>query len=65
MAPLLGARPVSRTEGTAALDQLIKAGDIDDDAVIAYLLRRAYRDEWLYDPAVSLYPTRSWSPLDD
>jgi hypothetical protein len=44
---------------------LIKAGDIDDNAVIAYLLRRAYRDEWLYDPAVSLYPTRSWSPLDD
>ena len=34
-------------------------------AVITYLTRRAYRDEWLYEPAVSLYPERTWSELDD
>ena len=65
MTPLIGARPANRAEGTAVLDQLISAGDIHDNAVITYLTRRAYRDEWLFEPAVSLYPTRSWSALDD
>ena len=40
-------------------------GSVDDAAVITYLTRRAYRDEWLYEPAVSLYPERTWSALDD
>lgn len=65
LTPLLGARPASRAEGMAALVDRIEADDIDDDAVIGYLTRRAYRDEWLYAPAVSLYPERRWSPLDD
>ena len=65
LAPLLGHRPSSRSEGMAALDQLISQDEIDDNAVITYLTRRAYRDEWLFEPAVSLYPTRSWSALDD
>jgi hypothetical protein len=65
LAPILGHRPSSRSEGMAALDQLISQDEIDDNAVITYLTRRAYRDEWLFEPAVSLYPTRSWSALDD
>ena len=63
--PLLGSRPVSRQEGMDALNERILSNEIDDTAVIAYLTRRAYRDEWLHDPAVSLYPTRTWSKLDD
>lgn len=65
MTPLLGSRPATRAEGTATLDHMINEGEVDDDAVITYLTRRAYRDEWLFEPAVSLYPTRSWSALDD
>jgi hypothetical protein len=48
-----------------ALNEQILGDEIDDTAVIAYLTRRAYRDEWLHEPAVSLYPTRTWSKLDD
>ena len=65
MTPLLGSRPATRAEGTATLDRMINDGEVDDAAVITYLTRRAYRDEWLFEPAVSLYPTRSWSALDD
>ena len=63
--PLLGHRPGSRAEGMADLVARIEADEVDDDAVIAYLTRRAYRDEWLHEPAISLYPTRTWSELDD
>lgn len=65
LTPLLGARPATRAEGTVELDRIINEGDLDDAAVITYLTRRAYRDEWLFEPAVSLYPARNWSPLDD
>ena len=65
LTPLLGARPATRAEGTVELDRIINEGDVDDAAVITYLTRRAYRDEWLFEPAVSLYPARNWSPLDD
>ena len=67
LAPVLGARPATAADGLKALDELITVGDLDDDtdaAVITYLLRRAYRNEWLYEPAVSLYPERTWSELD-
>jgi hypothetical protein len=32
--------------------------------VVAYLTRRARRDEWLWAPAASLYPDRRWADLD-
>ena len=38
---------------------------MDDAATITYLTRRSYRDEWLHAPAVSLYPDREWSKLDE
>jgi hypothetical protein len=62
---LLGTRPTDVGEGFAALDKAIRGGALDDAAVITYLTRRAYRDEWLYAPAVALYPERVWSKLDD
>jgi hypothetical protein len=64
MAAVLGDRPADRSEGTAALDALIASGSFDDAAVITYLTRRAYRDEWLHDPVVARYPERRWSPVD-
>lgn len=65
LAALLGRRPVSRQQGMADLVRSIDEDEIDDAAVITYLTRRAYRDEWLHEPAISLYPTRTWSALDD
>jgi aminoglycoside phosphotransferase (APT) family kinase protein len=62
---LLGSRPATMAEGFAALDDAIRAHSLDDVAVITYLTRRAYRDEWLYAPAVALYPERVWSRLDE
>ena len=62
---LLGTRPSSRAEGTRLLDEAIRAESLPDAGVITYLTRRAYRDEWLHQPAVSLYPERTWSALDD
>ena len=47
-----------------ALDQAIAAEKLDDEPLLQYLSRRAYRDEWLYSPAVELYPGREWSALD-
>lgn len=65
MGALLGTRPASVAEGLSQLDAAISAGTLDDHATLTYLTRRAYRDEWLYSPAVALYPDREWSALDD
>ena len=53
-------------EGEGAAEQLdvSMAGDFQDQVVIDYLLRRAYREEWLYMPAVNLYPDRNWAAID-
>ena len=64
LADLLGTRPATRAEGLHALDELIRTEQVDDDAAITYLTRRALRDEWLHEPVVSLYPQRTWSALD-
>jgi aminoglycoside phosphotransferase (APT) family kinase protein len=61
---LIGARPVDVSEGLQQLDVGIAERRFEDDDVIRYLTRRAYRDEWLHAPAVELYPARTWSPLD-
>ena len=37
---------------------------LEDEPLIQYLARKAYRDEWLFGPAVALYPERRWSELD-
>ncbi|MBT4518973.1 MAG: phosphotransferase family protein [Halieaceae bacterium] len=61
---IVGRRPASLSDGFRAFDEVIKTGRFDDEVVIRYLLRRAYREEWLYLPAVNLYPERRWADLD-
>jgi hypothetical protein len=61
---LLGHRPSSLPEGLNELDAGIGAGTLADGAVLRYLTRRALRDEWLWAPAVELYPNRQWAPID-
>ncbi len=64
MALLLGNRPGTVAAGNAALDAAIRAHQIEDALMIEYLTRKAYRDEWLYAPAVAIYPDRKWAALD-
>jgi aminoglycoside phosphotransferase (APT) family kinase protein len=61
---VLGHRPASVPAGLAELDGRIEAETVDDAEVVRYLTRRALRDEWLWAPAVSLYPDRQWAPID-
>jgi aminoglycoside phosphotransferase (APT) family kinase protein len=61
---LLGRRPDSVEEGLRTLDTGIRERRYDDDDLIRYLTRRSYRLEWLYAPAVSLYPDRRWASLE-
>jgi aminoglycoside phosphotransferase (APT) family kinase protein len=61
---LLGKRPATGEEGVRALDAAIRSRALPDEKVVPYLTQRAYREEWLYAPAVALYPERSWSALD-
>jgi aminoglycoside phosphotransferase (APT) family kinase protein len=64
LAALLGSRPASATGGLAELDAALQVGGVDHGEALRYLARRAYRDEWLHAPAVSLYPERNWSAID-
>ncbi len=65
MAALLGTPPESIEAGNAALVEGIRAERFDDAALVPYLARKAWRDEWLHQPAVdALYPGRRWSVLD-
>ena len=61
---LLGRRIRTAAAGIDALNTAIRARRIDDERMIRFLGRRAYRLEWLYAPATQLYPNRSWSALD-
>jgi hypothetical protein len=64
LTPLLGGRPSSAKAGLAELDAALRGQALDHADVLRYLARRAYRDEWLYQPAVTLYPARNWSAID-
>jgi aminoglycoside phosphotransferase (APT) family kinase protein len=64
LTPLLGTRPATASAGLADLDQLLRDQRVDHADALRYLARRAYRDEWLHEPAVTLYPERRWSPID-
>jgi aminoglycoside phosphotransferase (APT) family kinase protein len=61
---LLGRRPRNLAEGRRALDRAVRERALGDEAVVRYLTRRAYRDEWLHAPAAALYPNRRWSEID-
>ncbi|MCX2983154.1 phosphotransferase family protein [Halieaceae bacterium IMCC14734] len=47
-----------------ALVSAIEAEQLNDEKLLQYLARKTYRDEWLFAPAVALYPERQWSSLD-
>jgi aminoglycoside phosphotransferase (APT) family kinase protein len=64
LAGVLGRRPNSIEQGLQEMDTRVGDGSLPDEAVIPYLTRRARRDEWLWAPAVSLYPDRHWAELD-
>jgi aminoglycoside phosphotransferase (APT) family kinase protein len=64
LAALLDKRPTHLAEGLAALCDAIREHRLDDAAVIRTLARKAYRDEWLYAPAVAYYPGRRWAEID-
>ena len=61
---LLGKRPNDLETGQRELTRAIRQHRFDDDVVIQTLARKAYRDEWLYGPAVEKYPDRVWSDFD-
>jgi aminoglycoside phosphotransferase (APT) family kinase protein len=61
---LLGAKQASMEHAFRALEHAIAESRLDDEPLIRYLARKAYRDEWLFAPAVALYPDRRWSELD-
>jgi aminoglycoside phosphotransferase (APT) family kinase protein len=61
---LLGSSETDYRHATDALNAAILAEQLDDAALIPYLARRAYRDEWLHWPVTRLYPDRRWSQLD-
>ncbi len=61
---LLGSKPTSVDQGNADLCAAIRAGKLEDAALIRTLARKAYRDEWLYQPAADIYPNRFWADLD-
>jgi len=64
MAPLLAKRPANVAAGNAQLCARIAAHELEDEPLVKYLARKAYRDEWLYQPAVDIYPARFWAKLD-
>ena len=64
MAPLLGFRADTARDGSLALHAAIAERSLADEPLVHYLARRAYREEWLHQPAVDLYPDRRWAPID-
>jgi len=64
MTALLGTQPKTVAEGNTKLCQAFRNHEIDDAPAIEYLTRKAWRDAWLYSPAVDIYPDRNWSKID-
>ena len=64
LAVLLGEGVGSARAGLTLLDAALHDGTVDHADALRYLARRAYRDEWLHSPAVTLYPERNWSAID-
>lgn len=64
IASLLKSRPRGLEASNNALVHAIEQQQLADEPLIAYLARKAYRDEWLYQPATALYPNCEWSALD-
>lgn len=64
LTPLLGHRPATVAQGLRALSARIGEGPFDpDSSVLRFLARRAWREEQLYAPVVSLFPALELRPL--
>jgi len=63
LSTLLGRRVGNVASGNVELDVAIRSRSLDDQQLIRFLGRRAYRLEWLYSPTTLLYPDRQWAPL--
>ncbi len=65
IAALLG-QPVagSLAEANAALVAAIESEQLQDEPLLQYLARKAYRDEFIHAPVIELYPNRRWSEID-
>ena len=61
---LLGEAVSDAQAGRRRLCAAIRARSLDDASLIRFLTRKAYRDEWLYEPVTVLYPNRFWSRID-
>ena len=61
---LLGKPITDYPQALESLNAAILDEQLEDAAIIPYLARRAYRDEWLHWPVTRLYPDRKWSALD-
>jgi len=64
LADLLETKLTSLPDARRSFSAAVEEGRLDDAAVIRTLSRKALRDEWLYAPAVELYPARRWSDFD-
>lgn len=64
LADLLETEVTSLPDARRSFGAALAAGSLADEAVIRTLSRKAVRDEWLYAPAVALYPERRWSDFD-
>ena len=64
LAQLIGHRPTDVSNGLVRLRELIVDGPADDEgAILRYLARRAWREEQLLAPVVSLFPDLELRPL--
>jgi aminoglycoside phosphotransferase (APT) family kinase protein len=61
---LLGRRPANVDEALRQLDVAVADDRVDEERLVRYLCRRAYRDEWLWSPACALYPDRHWAAFE-
>jgi len=64
IAQLLQKSVQSYDAANKALVSAIEERKLGDEPLVQYLARKAYRDEFVYAPAVALYPERRWSEID-
>lgn len=64
IAALLGRAQQDYRASIRSLVTTIEEQRVPDDRLIRYLARKAYREEWLHQPAADLYPDRRWAALD-
>jgi hypothetical protein len=64
IAALLGKPATDFQSSNRVLAEAIESRQLEDEPLLQYLARKAYRDEFVYAPVVALYPNRRWSEID-